>query len=379
MSTSSGKRVETIDVFRGIAILLVVLYHFTARLPADAMHISGAAMPPIYFGWVGVYVFFAISGYCIYLTLERSTSIALFLARRFSRIYPAFLAAALFLFAYGVLVPLPSIPDAGFHERSSTLVDLVLNLLFIGDGRWVNGSFWSIAVEIKFYAGLALLAALIPDRQKLATVFAWLSLAAAPFWMVAIGYQFVGGGRLPQTLLSLATIAPYLPFFAIGILARTHRPNTPLGALLLALCFVEAAMVTLLTAFDGSTDVGGAIVTTVLCVALLGALVGFANGMRVPHVPLLSPALAGVGFVSFSWYLLHENLGVSFLSSLDRMLPNVIAVPMTIGATLLIAWVFSELVEWRFRKFAEGLALAVLNGTTAIFSRARAKTALART
>ena len=142
MSTTIGKRVEAIDVFRGVAILLVVLYHFTARLPAEALHVSGAPVPPIYFGWIGVYVFFAISGYCIYLTLGRSTSIALFLARRFSRIYPAFLAAALFLFAYGVLAPVPSIPEAGFHARPSTLFDLVLNLLFIGDGRWVDGSFW---------------------------------------------------------------------------------------------------------------------------------------------------------------------------------------------------------------------------------------------
>ena len=214
---------------------------------------------------------------------------------------------------------------------------------------------------------------LIPDRQKLAAVFAWLSLAAAPFWMVAIGYQFAGGGRLPQTLIDLTTIAPYLPFFAIGILARTHKPNTPLGALLLTLCFVEAAMVTLLTAFDGSTDVGGAIITTVLCIALLGALVGFANGMRVPHVPVLSRALAGIGFVSFSWYLVHENLGISFLSNLNRVMPHALAVPAAIGATLLIAWVFSELVEWRFRRQAEALALTVLNAIVAVLGRLRGR------
>jgi peptidoglycan/LPS O-acetylase OafA/YrhL len=95
--------------------------------------------------------------------------------------------------------------------------------------------------------------------------------------------------------------------------------------------------------------------------------------MRVPHVPVLSRALAGVGFVSFSWYLLHENLGVSFLSSLNRVLPNAMAVPVAIGATLLIAWVFSELVEWRFRKPAEGLALAVLNGVAGVINRMRGR------
>jgi peptidoglycan/LPS O-acetylase OafA/YrhL len=196
--------------------------------------------------------------------------------------------------------------------------------------------------------------------------------------MVAIGYEFAGGSRLPQSLLAIATIAPYLPFFAIGILARTHKPTTPLGALLLTLCFIEAAMVTLLTAFDGSTDVAGAVVTTMLCVLLLAGLIGFANGLPIPHVPVLSRGLAGVGFISFSWYLVHENLGVSFLSNLNRLLPNWLAVPVTIGATLLIAWVFSELVEWRFRKPAEALALRVLNGAVGIINRVRGKTALAR-
>ena len=75
---------------------------------------------------------------------------------------------------------------------------------------------------------------------------------------------------------------------------------------------------------------------------------------------------------------MHENLGVSFLSNLNRLLPNWLAVPVTIGATLLIAWVFSELVEWRFRKPAEALALRVLNGAVGIINRVRGKTALAR-
>src|ERR1700712_683651 len=124
-------RVETIDVFRGVAILMVVLYHFTARLPATALNVTGMPAPPVFFGWAGVYFFFAISGYCIYLTLERPATISLFLARRFSRLYPAFLAAAVFLYAYGELVPVPSVPSADFHEAPISLFDLVTNLMFL--------------------------------------------------------------------------------------------------------------------------------------------------------------------------------------------------------------------------------------------------------
>lgn len=365
------KRIETIDVFRGIAILMVVAYHFTARLPPAALNVTGDAAPPVFFGWAGVYVFFAVSGYCIYLTLERSATLSLFLARRFSRLYPAFLAAAIFLFAYGELVPVPSVPAADFHGEPVTFFDLVTNLVFLGDGRWVNGSFWSIAVEIKFYVYLALLALVIPDRHRLATVFAWIALALPPVWMLAMLHAGHSGAHLPKKLLELSVIAPYLPFFAIGILARTHKPTSLPNAALLAACVVEAAIVMLLTALDGSPDVTAAVVTTLITLALLAALVASVNGVPMPHVPVLSRTLAGIGFISFSFYLVHENLGASFLSNLNRYLPNSVAVLLAIGMTLLIAWVFSELVEWRFRKPFETFALKLLAAFTSLAARLR--------
>jgi peptidoglycan/LPS O-acetylase OafA/YrhL len=365
MTTTHAPRVETIDVFRGIAILLVVLYHFTARLPPAALNVSGMPVPPVFFGWAGVYFFFAISGYCIFLTLERSATVSLFLARRFSRLYPAFLAAAIFLFVYGLVAPPPSVPEAQFHEQPSTVLDLLTNLVFLGDGRWVNGSFWSIAVEIKFYVGLGLLALMIPDRQRLAVVFSWISLAAPMFWMVGMVYAMQTGRHLPVKLLELATIAPYLPFFAIGILARMNQP------VLLALCFVEAGIVMAMMTLENDASLIGGAFTTLLTLGFLAALVAFAKGVPIPHVPGLSRTLASVGLVSFSWYLVHENLGASFLFNLNRYMPNTLAVAITVGMTLLIGWVFSELVEWRFRKPVETLALRVLNAIGELFTRLR--------
>jgi len=355
------RRVEAIDVFRGLAITLVVLFHFTARLPPAALNVSGTPAPPVFFGWIGVYFFFAISGYCIYLTLERSATLSLFLARRFSRIYPAFAAAAVLLFLYGLLAPVPSVPEADFHAVPSTVKDLLLNLVLLGDGRWVNGSFWSIAVEVKFYVLLAGLAAFIPDRERLARVFTSVSLLAAPVWMAAMIYADLGHSGLPQKLIGLATIAPYLPFFALGILARTRQTGSR-HSLLTGLALVEALAVIFLTTDDVSrTGLIEAGVATVATAALLALLLAFAAGRKLPHIPYVSTALARVGFISFSWYLIHENLGVEFLSDFNRFLPASVSVALAMLATLTVAYVFSELVEWRFRKPAQQLALAVLD------------------
>ena len=69
-------RIETIDVFRGLSILVVVLFHFTARVPPDSLNVSGYPLPAVFWGSVGV-----ISGYCIFLTLEKAPSVLQFLIR----------------------------------------------------------------------------------------------------------------------------------------------------------------------------------------------------------------------------------------------------------------------------------------------------------
>lgn len=51
------QRVESIDVFRGVAILMVVLFRYTARLPAEVLHVTGPAAPQFAYGWDGVYFF----------------------------------------------------------------------------------------------------------------------------------------------------------------------------------------------------------------------------------------------------------------------------------------------------------------------------------
>ncbi|HWA18955.1 MAG TPA: acyltransferase [Devosia sp.] len=357
----SEKRVETIDVFRGIAILLVVLFHFTSRLPPEALNVIGTPAPQVPFGWIGVHFFFAISGYCIYLTLEKSATVQLFLARRFSRIYPAFFAAVVFLFLYGLLAPVPSVPSADFHGEPLTLFDVARNFVFLGDGGWVNGSFWSIAVEVKFYVLLAIMAVLVPDRARLAVLFSWVALAVVPFWIVAVFAAEAGRSGLPRKLTELLIIAPYLPFFAVGILARMRFTRAMPTDLLLTMTTFAAIAVIALSAWQTSHEPAATAITTLVGIGLLGMLIAFADHRPIPHIPYLSGGLARIGLVSYSWYLIHENLGVTFLANLNRFLPSTVSVVLAMGMTLLIAWVFSELVEWRFRKPAEKVAMGAFD------------------
>jgi len=361
----NARRDQTIDMFRGIAILLVVLFHFTARLPAYALNITEGAPWPVFFGWVGVYFFFIISGYCIFMTLERSATVGVFLARRISRIYPAFVAAVVILFIFGLVAYIPSVPEAKFHVIPPNLLDVVMNLFFVGEiGEWVDGSFWSIAVEVKFYLLVALLAGVFHDRVRFTRVFAWLALVMAPIWAVSTLFSHLGSGPItPQSMLKFLAIAPYLSFFAVGILGRQFEAGTKGTGRPLAANIVVSTAVVWIEAYSFELHDGWltATVCALVYLLLVGLFVRFVQGKSFPTVPGLSLGVAQVGLLSFSWYLIHENVGISMLTLLDLYMPAHAALVVTVVATFLLAIGFAVLFEWRFRKPVERLALAMLD------------------
>src|SRR5262245_25043487 len=102
-STASGRRVErfaTLDAWRGVACLLVLGFHATMDTVTE-QH-AGIAYRPLWFvkdwGFLGVQLFFVVSGYCIAVAAAGTTgpspreARAAFVRRRALRIYPTFWA-----------------------------------------------------------------------------------------------------------------------------------------------------------------------------------------------------------------------------------------------------------------------------------------------
>src|SRR3954469_15102112 len=92
MSDRHPGRLEGLDGLRGIAAASVMVYHYTAWYP----FLHGFDLTPAFpYGIFGVELFFVISGFVIFMTLERTRSLGQFAAARFARLYPAFLASML--------------------------------------------------------------------------------------------------------------------------------------------------------------------------------------------------------------------------------------------------------------------------------------------
>jgi peptidoglycan/LPS O-acetylase OafA/YrhL len=159
-----------LDHLRGIAILLVFATHAVfPSFGADELGWNGLVrdvhsqlvyVVPASMGWIGVAIFFAVSGFCIHLSHTRSSDKGwnVFFVRRFFRIYPPYLPI---LLAFGIL--LPSLRLHHLHADGGQLVSHLF-LLHNFDSTYcfgINAVFWSLALEFQLYCLYPLLLALV--------------------------------------------------------------------------------------------------------------------------------------------------------------------------------------------------------------------------
>lgn len=170
----TGSKIADLQVLRGISILLVMLCHFSLpkslldRLP---VHVNAAF-------FLGVEIFFVLSGYVVCKTLLRDGFHAgRFMVRRAFRLYPAMLAFLALSWAVDAVLRYSTIPSGGQKERF-LFADgqfmrqswAVLNGTFLwrhDAAAFSNGAMWSLSVEFQFYAVAFLLCAVLVHACRL--------------------------------------------------------------------------------------------------------------------------------------------------------------------------------------------------------------------
>src|SRR6266850_251206 len=173
MSITNGRRddrVFELDVLRGLAVVAVMLYHYTARY-AQLYPNSPPAAVTLPFGFFGVEFFFCISGFVIFMTLDRTRRPMDFVVSRVSRLWPAYLSAMTVTFCAVHLIGLPG------REVSAT--QALANVTMLGEllhVPLVDPAYWSLQVELIFYCWmlLAYAAGVLPRARLL------LSLSLVP-------------------------------------------------------------------------------------------------------------------------------------------------------------------------------------------------------
>lgn len=320
-------RSDVIDGFRALAILIVLVFHYTVRWapplnPGDYYHYAGTYPEWLRLGQFGVHIFFVISGLVIAMTIVKSGSVLDFAVRRLSRLYPAYVVAA-------TLVTLVVVASGGpFHvsvkDYLATLTMAALNL----GAQFVDGAYWSLLVEIKFYFWVAVSFVVLKRR----------------FWIGVIAIGAVGTALHPfaPRLAEQALLASSLPLFLIGMAAWYHIFNAervPAAALLLTgLALYAANAGEIVRAVADPALIVPAHVLILGGTALMLVLLRFWSGAR------LGP-LAYVGRASYSWYLVHQRIGVTLIGWLTMRF-GVPDLPAFLAATALSLAIASAMFEW---------------------------------
>lgn len=313
---SAATRLQELDVFRGLAAVWVMMFHFTTRYAQLFGHPRslGVMVPN---GELAVHLFFMISGFVIFMTLHRCSTGLDFVVSRVSRLYPPYWVAVGLTSAVGLAWPLPG------QEYSATQIlgNLTMLQSFLGV-RHIDGVYWSLAWELGFYAvmlGLFLGGAI---RRTFLISAVWIAAAVAAH--LAGDWP---GGRVRQ-LLTL----DYAPLFLAGVhFHEIWRGQDRLRhGVALAACWIADVVL-----FGPTHAVFAAGCFAAFFLAVTGRLRFLC---RAP--------LVWLGGVSYSLYLTHEMLGFRLMKSLYAVAPRpALVIPAAVLAALTLAWLMNVTVE----------------------------------
>lgn len=334
LSTSpDSTRINNFDLVRLFGALQVAFVHAT-------VHLNPTALGPIeaVLGFFpGVPIFFAVSGFLVSLSLERATSLKQYFLNRALRIFPAlwvcFAVSLLIVLVAGV--KLPSLGRLVVWAGTQLTIVQFYNpdwLRGFGVGA-LNGSLWTIPVELEFYALLPLLAFWArakPRRWVVLTVLAGILMVA----LRALGpprESFEG------KLLGV-TVAPYLFYFLVGLVLRHVHTAFPAAfrghALEFGVAYVIWVAIEQIFGIQGATGN----VLNVVSIVLLSALVisvAFTN-----HT--LSSRVLGSTDISYGIYIYHLPFVNLFLAKGLIGPTGVLSALAVTTALASLSWLFVE-------------------------------------
>lgn len=330
-----------VDGLRAVAVVPVILFH------AGFEFFSG--------GYVGVDVFFVISGYLITTIIlaemnEGRFSLVNFYERRARRILPALMFVILVCLPFAWMWLTPG--DMEYFARSIAAVAVFSsNILFWQESGYFDAAAelkpllhtWSLAVEEQFYVlfPLLLMATWRFGWQKIIAIMAGifiLSLGLAE-WAVQ-NKPWAAFFLLPTRAWELL-LGAFCAFFLMRY--STEKFRTVGNLMSFAGIALIAAAVFM---FEKSTPVPG--VYALIPTVGTALIILFANKGTLAHSLLSLKAFVGIGLVSYSAYLWHQPL---FAFARHRLLhePSEALMLGLSLAALLLAYVTWRLIEQPFR------------------------------
>ncbi len=341
-------RLLQLDVLRGIAATLVLFFHYTARF--DQLYGHAPRIVPFYLGQRGVDLFFVISGFVVFMTIERTRRGLDFAVARFARLYPAYWIAVAITFA--------AVRAAGLPGREVTLRTAIANLSMMSaffQIPYVDSVYWTLTLELSFYAIIFILFELQILEQVEIFCCGWLALL--------LGVHLAAlGGRYPLPyLLDLLIMPNYAQLFVAGmILYRIYSRGFTFfrAAILLAAIIAQSCLQGPIAGLFGALSV----------IAVYAATRGWLRLLEI--APLLF-----LGGISYSLYLIHQNIGyVVIRAGYTAGINNKLAIALAAAVAILLASAITLVVERPAMRSIRNWYRRIFSASAAVPSRAPSHT-----
>jgi peptidoglycan/LPS O-acetylase OafA/YrhL len=314
-----------VQSLRGLAALTVLWFHFTNGnpnfLPDGPLKSSGS------YGWLGVDVFFVISGFVLPYSLfsagyqTNPPDYLRFVLKRITRLDPPYLVSI------GMVIALAYVstwvPGYRGAEPAFSSTQVLLHLGYLNGFTafpWLNVVYWSLAIEFQYYLLIGLIFPFLNSHNPGARIIAMLALGLSAI--------LVPNGSL---------VFHYFFLFIMGFAAFWSRAGLVASwGLVFAFAF----------GFLGSIwTLGGP-----------SALAGLLTAIAIVWVNATSRPLAFLGDLSYSLYLVHVPVGGRVINFGERMggglSSKVVWLALAIGTSLFASWLLFRFVEDPCRRFA---------------------------
>lgn len=305
-----------LDLLRFGAACLVMLYHLACTAwmvpSSEAAALVGSPIPfptllPVSEqGWIGVQMFFVISGYVIAYSASQASA-SRFLTGRILRLMPGIWFCATVSFGLALLF---------FPETVWVLFErYVRTLILFPVPRWIDGVYWTLGIEIVFY-GLVYVLLCLNRFERLEPVVLAVGVISALAWLLATAPVWPDLDRIISTRIAKLLLLTHGCHFALGVLlwSAVRRGLTGYRVAGLAVCLTgaflqiryDAGFVGASLGLDRSPEMPWFLYAVFMLLFCLSIRV---NTALTDAFPGLGRRIRDLGLATYPLYLLHTFVG----------------------------------------------------------------------